>query len=381
MKVGTQLAVTTLPYLAAIGLVCTLIAVRSPPQLFLQNQRPEIRMAHRALNASLTAQIAASLLANAAFLLIGAGGIALMTRRYVTRPLADLSRRITALGISEEEVRAANDGKVVFSSDEFRNIDLQLAGMQRCLLQESDRRLQLERRSLNADKHAAIATLASSFAHEIGNPLGVIRGRSEMLLSSGNIEPSELRENLEVIVAEIDCITRMVTLLLHLGQRRPAIRVASDLRAIAEHSIQLLEPEAVRRGVAMIRNLGSKPLMVDCDPDQLEQVFLNLETNALDAMTPGGGMLQVHSFVDEVDGKVGLSFEDSGPGVPAAIRNRIFDPVFTTRNPGRGDGMGLALSHSIITDHNGELILEPRAHGTCFTITLPASRSVERLSR
>src|SRR5262249_44907459 len=147
-----------------------------------------------------------------------------------------------------------------------------------------------------------------------------------------------------------------------------AIRVASDLRTIAERSIQLLAPDAERRGVAMVPNLGSRPLMVDCDPDQLEQVFLSLEVNALDAMTAGGGMLRVNSFLDEVDRKVRLSFEDSGPGVPAAIRNRIFDPFFTTKN-GHGGGIGLAVSQSIISDHDGVLTLEQRARGTCFVIT------------
>jgi signal transduction histidine kinase len=117
--------------------------------------------------------------------------------------------------------------------------------------------------------------------------------------------------------------------------------------------------------------------MVDCDPDQLEEVFVNLEVNALEAMTPGGGILRVNSVADEVHGKVRLSFEDTGPGVPAAIRDRIFDPFFTTKDRGQGDGIGLAVSRSVIGDHEGELLLEQHAHGACFVVTLPASRSLE----
>src|SRR5262249_35670355 len=160
----------------------------------------------------------------------------------------------------------------------------------------------------------------SGSAHAGGTPPRIIRGRVEMLLS-GKIEQTELTENLEFNVEQINCITYMARTLGSLGQPRPAIRLAPHLRTITERRLQLLAPLAERRGVAMVPNLGSRPLMVDCDPDQLEQVFLSLEVNALDAMTAGGGMLRVNSFLDEVDRKVRLSFEDSGPGVPAAIRN------------------------------------------------------------
>ena len=320
-------------------------------------------------------QIAASLLANIGFLLVGTIGMSLLVRRYVTRPLAELHRRVETLGDSEASERTPNGGEVELISEEFRRINKQVARARCRLLQGSERKLQFERRILNADKLAAIATLSSGFAHQIGTPLGVIRGRAEMLLSS-EFEQSEVTENLEVIITQIDQITRMVEILLDVGRRRTAIRVASDVRAIADRTIQLLEPEAVRRGVKVIERHGSRPLMVDCDPDQLQQVFVNLEVNALDAMDPCGGILRVNSVADEVHGKVRLSFEDTGPGVPAAIRDRIFDPFFTTKRLGQGDGMGLAVSRSILGEHDGELTLEQHAHGACFLVTLPASRPI-----
>jgi signal transduction histidine kinase len=323
--------------------------------------------------------IAASLFTDIGFLLTAAIGIPLLIRRYIARPLAELHRRITILGDPNVSEHAPSDDNVGLMSEEFKRIDEQLADGRRRLLQENERRLQMERRMLYADKLATIGTLASGFAHEVGTPLSVIRGRAEMLLDS-NFEQTKVNESLELIITQIDHISRMIRVLLDLGRCRTGIRVVSDLRAIVDRAIQLLEPEAVRRGVAVIANLGARPLMVNCDPDQLQQVFVNLELNALDAMSPGGGILRVNS-VPHIHGQVRLSFEDSGPGVPAAIRDRIFDPFFTTKSRGQGTGMGLAVSQSVVIDHDGELILERHAPGACFVVTLPASSVLERAPR
>jgi signal transduction histidine kinase len=321
-------------------------------------------------------QIARSLLANAGLLLAGIIGIPLLVRRYVTRLLDELHRRLRLPSNSNIPGHPSCGSETELNYEDFRHINQQLGRMCCRLFQAAEQKLQLERRRLNADKLDAIATLASGFAHAVGTPLGVIRGTAEMALS-GDLEQSEMTENFELIIRQIDDVTRMVKVLLEVGQCRAAIRVASDVRAVAGRAIHLLGPEAARRGVEVIANLGSRPLMVDCDPDQLEQVFVNLEINALDAMAWGGGILRVNSVVDEVQGKIRLSFEDTGPGVPIAIRDRIFDPFFTTKGSGKRDGMGLAISQSIIGQHDGELILESRAHGACFVITLPASRPLE----
>ncbi len=324
-------------------------------------------------------RIKSSLITIAVVLLVIAIVIPLVAHRYVTRPLAQLHRRVSDLDSTEGVERKPDGDEVESISEEFKRVDKELAAAHRRLIEETGRKLQLERRLFHADKLATIGTLASGFAHEIGTPLGVIRGHAELLMTN-HLDDRKRKDNLQVIVEQIDRIAKMVRMLLDLGRRREPMRAASDIRAIANRSLQLLETEAARRHIAVLAELGPEPLIVDCDPDQLQQVFVNLEVNALDAMADHGGALRITSATDSASGTVKLYFEDTGPGVPEAIRDRIFDPFFTTKDPGKGTGMGLAVSQTIISDHDGELTLEQKSHGARFVVTLPASR-VDQLKR
>jgi len=315
-------------------------------------------------------RIKASLITIAMVLLVVAIVIPLVAHHYVTQPLAQLRRRVSRLDSAEavEHKRAGDEVESI--SEEFKRVDNELVGAHRRLIEETGRKLQLERRLFHADKLATIGTLASGFAHEIATPLGVIRGRAELLLNN-HPDERKLKDSLKAIVEQIDRIAKMVRMLLDLGRRREPMRAAPDIRIIVNKSVHLLEAEAARRHIAVVADLGSEPLIVDCDPDQLEQVFVNLEVNALDAMADSGGALRITSATEGASGRVKLYFEDTGPGVPEAIRDRIFDPFFTTKDPGKGTGMGLAVSQTIISDHDGELTLEQTSRGARFVVTLP----------
>src|SRR6202035_1024951 len=125
-------------------------------------------------------------------------------------------------------------------------------------------------------------------------------------------------------------------------------------------------------------DLGDHPVFMECDADQLQQVFINLTMNALDAMTPEGGSLEVRARLERRSGIAPLAkitFEDTGPGVPPENRARVFDPFFSTKDVGKGTGMRLAVSQSIIRDHDGEIALETGPAGTRFTISMPITSS------
>jgi C4-dicarboxylate-specific signal transduction histidine kinase len=132
-------------------------------------------------------------------------------------------------------------------------------------------------------------------------------------------------------------------MLLNYARVRESRRGRYAVRIVIEHVLKLVESEAKRRGVQIIANLGDRPLIVECDPDQLQQVFVNLAVNAFDAMAPKEGKLRVSAAIGEKDYRADLlkvTFEDSGTGVPPEFREELFDPFFTTKPPRQGHRNG-----------------------------------------
>jgi signal transduction histidine kinase len=297
--------------------------------------------------------------------------IPLAIRRYISNPLSELSRRVTRLSSGDELSRGIGGDEVKLLSEEFRRLDQQLTRAGADLMERHRRELELERRLQHADRLATIGTLASGLAHEIGTPMGVIRARAEYLVQN---EPGgrKLQDGLEIIIRQIDRISRIVRMLLDYARGRESTRAVCDLRGIVQHALSLVETEAARRNIQLIVELGDQPLTVQCDADQLQQVFVNLAVNALDAMAAKGGMLRVQAEPGAAEGRSArITFADTGPGVAAEDRSRVFDPFFTTKEPGKGTGMGLAVSQSIMRDHGGEISFESESDGTRFFVTMP----------
>lgn len=304
--------------------------------------------------------------------------IPLAVRRYISNPLSELSRRVTRF--SAEDARPPEGDEVKLLTEEFRRLDRQLTEAGTALNERHRRELDLERRLQHADRLATIGTLASGLAHEIGTPMGVIRARAEYLLRSKPPSP-KLQDGLEIIINQIDRITRIVRLLLDYARGKDPIRAPDDVRRIVQHALSLIETEATRRNVQLVPELGQAPLVVECDADQLQQVFVNLAINALDAMNNTGGTLRVIASIEGVDGtrQARVTFADTGSGVAPQDRSRVFNPFFTTKEPGKGTGMGLAVSQSIMRDHGGEISLESDTGGTRFFVTMPLAANAPSL--
>jgi len=321
----------------------------------------------RDLRTRTLASLAAALLLAA----ITAVMIPIMVRRYVSNPLAELSRKVRHFS-REHDDPGLERNEVRLLTEEFRKLDQQLSEAHAALIEKHRRELDLERRLQHADRLATIGTLASGLAHEIGTPMGVIRARAEYLLQN-KLPAPKTAEGLDIIIRQIDRISRIVRMLLDYARGRESPRVTSDVRSIIGHALRLVETEAARRNVEVLAALGGQPLTVECDPDQLQQVFINLAINALDAMTPDGGTLRITAETshDHDAPYLTLTFEDSGLGIPSENRARIFDPFFTTKEPGKGTGMGLAVSQSIMHDHRGKITFDSGPAGTRFFVTMP----------
>jgi two-component system NtrC family sensor kinase len=297
-----------------------------------------------------------------------------MVHRYVSRPLADLSAKVTRF--SANDVDRAAGSEVELLSEEFNKLDRQLDRARSDLEDRHRRELELERELQRADRLATIGALAAGLAHEIGTPMGVIRVRAEALQNDETMSPDS-RTKLGIIVRQIDRIARIVRMLLDYARKSESHKAICDLRTIAERALTLLEPEAARRSVRTIARLGENQLMVNCDADQLEQVFVNVIMNAFDAMNRGSGTLRVTANSEKSsDGsRVMLAFEDTGVGIAPENEARLFAPFFTTKEPGKGTGMGLAVSQSIVREHGGEITFSSASSGSRFVVAIPMASS------
>jgi signal transduction histidine kinase len=212
-----------------------------------------------------------------------------------------------------------------------------------------------------------VGRLASAMAHDFSNLLMVTNGLGESLLE--RLTPDDPRR--PELVQLLDASHRAATLTTHLlaASRKPAgLPTMFDLDEVVRTMAPLIE-RLVGPHVRVTLDLVPGAKQISADRDQLEQVLLNLVTNARDAM-PHGGQFTLRTMI--ADGRVILTLTDTGDGMPAEVSAHIFEPFFTTKPRGKGTGLGLWQVQSILAEHQGEIdVRSEREHGTTFTIRLP----------
>src|SRR5436305_4405653 len=239
-------------------------------------------------------------------------------------------------------------------------------------------RAQRERldRLYRAERLAAVGQLAAGVAHEIRNPLTAIRSTMQYLLRG--LDPGEPRHQLvHELLREVDRINSTVGGLLSLSRSGELRKSDIDLLEPLGQAVQLLQARAAEQGVKVQCSLGVDALRVLGDADQLKQVFLNLLINALQSMSPGGRITVgaapwLRNERNEPAGTrwVQVRIEDTGAGIPPEQMRRVFDPFYTTMRD--GIGLGLAICHGIIEQHQGEIRLESEVgKGTAVSVLLP----------
>jgi two-component system NtrC family sensor kinase len=222
-------------------------------------------------------------------------------------------------------------------------------------------------------KLAAIGELAASVAHEINNPLTVILGNSGLLLQQLPSD-SPAHRKVEAIEAEAMRAGRIVRDLLNFARRREPRREPVSLHELLERAVELLGPKLNAGHVEVERVFDFSLPMIAADRDQLTQVFLNLITNAADAMASGGRLILQTAIHHGDDGRrmVNASVSDTGNGMPPEHLARIFEPFYTTKGEGHGTGLGLSVSLGIVQAHGGAIDVESKpGHGTTVRVKLP----------
>ena len=238
---------------------------------------------------------------------------------------------------------------------------------------ERTRELQAQREALfQTEKVAAMGQLLAGVAHELNNPLTTIVGYTQLLLSRVGNGP--IAERLDKIAKSAERCTRIVTNFLALARQYPPERQLVALDQLVEEAVELLAYPFRLDGIEVRRSFGSDLPQIWADPHQLQQVVVNLLTNAHQAMrdTPPPRRLTLTTRHEPTAHRVLLEVADSGPGIPPDVQARIFDPFFTTKRPGQGTGLGLSLCRGIVEGHGATLRLETtRGEGATFVVELP----------
>lgn len=219
---------------------------------------------------------------------------------------------------------------------------------------------------IRADRLAAMGELTAGVAHEVRNPLGVIRA-SVQLVEDANCDQKRISDASDVIKQEIDRLDRVVKALLDFGRPSRPTMVSTDLGQVLEDVVLFTTRFAKQANVRI--ELAPVPELrpVRGDADQLKQVFLNLVTNAVQAMSERGGEIRVEAR--PMGDYVTVTVSDTGPGISSEDLTKIYDPFFTKR--AEGTGLGLTIVHRIIDEHSGHIEVESSQNGTTFTVTLP----------
>src|SRR4051812_27861639 len=231
----------------------------------------------------------------------------------------------------------------------------------------------LETQLVQSEKLAAVGQLVSGVAHELNNPLTSIAGLSEFLLEQKELGKKD-RGHLQVIQEQAERAGRIVRNLLTFARKGTGERAPVDINDVIRRTLSLTAYDMKLKDITVTRELSGALPAVLGDLNGLQQVVLNLVTNAAQAVAENPRERSREIIVSTwFDGQVHLRVADSGPGIPEDVVQSVFTPFFTTKEPGKGTGLGLSITYSIVESHGGHITIEPppAGGGAAFRIDLP----------
>ncbi len=246
------------------------------------------------------------------------------------------------------------------------------------LIQADREKATLDSSLVQSSKMAALGKLAAGIAHEVNNPLAVIKEKAgwiKDLLEEEDVANSENYREIEDAIAKIDQhverAKKVTHRLLGFGRRMEPLREMVDINKTLDETIGFLENEARYRNIDIRTDYLENLPVTRSDSTQLQQVFLNIIDNAIDAIGKNGEV-KIKTGLVSNNSEIAITISDSGPGIPGEMLDRIFDPFFSTKKVGEGTGLGLAITYSIIEKLGGRITVESEGgHGTTFMVYLP----------
>ena len=266
----------------------------------------------------------------------------------------------------------------------FNKMTAQVAGVQAKIEEQVRRKTaELERLYKNllaSEKMASIGKLAATVAHEINNPLFGILTYARLVLREVRKHEipgrAELEDQLETIERESKRCGELVKNLLTFGRQAPSHREPNDINGVIHRAVTLVKHKLDLQNIQLREAFAGDLPQVECDGNQLQQVVLVLLVNASEAMARGG-LLEIATAFNADSGQVAVRVKDNGSGIPADVLPHIFDPFFTTKEDQNRTGLGLAVAHSIVEQHGGEIeVRSTPGEGAEFEVRLPAVAAV-----
>jgi signal transduction histidine kinase len=305
----------------------------------------------------------------------------LIHEEYRGRPAEFLSLVMAFRKVVFLDIGLAIEAYIQKSNEKLEYANRELAAMAKELGRGLDARTQELMKSQDqlqqAEKLAELGTLASGMAHEIGTPMNVILGRAEYL--QRKTKDPDTAKGLQTIIEQVERITRIMNQLLTFARRRPIERRPTNINKVVEDTLEVMQERFKRHRITVKTELSPSLPLADADPDQIGQVILNLAVNALHAMGDDG-TLRVRTAVVPVSGgstedyaeMIEVSVSDTGHGIAPEDLDKIFNPFFTTKEVGKGTGLGLTVVHGIVQEHGGHILVESELKkGTTFRVHLP----------
>lgn len=283
----------------------------------------------------------------------------------------DLNRQLeSGRDLAMEAIGIQKNGAEIYVALSSRTVSLKGHWVSLVAVRDLTQRKQMEMQILQQDRLASLGLLASSLAHEIGTPLGVIRGRAELLQKSAD---EKTKTTMHLIVTQIDRIAKLVNSLLHIA-RGTQSSTASDvnLRPVIEDVLNLMSHELERKNIVLHLQM-KEDFTVRSEPGPLGQVILNLLVNAIHAIesakAPQMHKISITALREKNEGRI--SVQDTGCGISEANLNRLFQPFFTTKDVGVGTGLGLVTSYNLVNSWGGSIQVESKENvGSTFNVIL-----------
>jgi len=247
------------------------------------------------------------------------------------------------------------NGEATVSQVESSRIEYQGQPAFEFLFREVTDRTRLEQQLRKAEKLSSLGEMISGVAHELNNPMSVIKGYLELIEAHHEISP-QTRADLGKVIQECDRATKLARHFLSFARERPGRREMVDMNTMIQRVAELRRPALAGGGVELFLDLTTDLRPTSADADQVQQLLVILVNNAVQAMaaTPAPRTLRISTRLKTPRWLL-ITVEDSGPGIPPGLERRIYEPFFTTKSPETGTGLGLSIAHGIMAEHHGRI--------------------------